>query len=189
MSIIEIEKSLNELHQELQKLLPATKLAEKAVESVEIAKSIPEKHKKLIDELKSVFIDPNELEKEDFVNVYSKINRLLIELNQVKNSMDQLTIDLKEIVKQLEDIPQSFDGIIKRLHEISGKISEVYDQIHRLEDKLIPFIKNSENGFQNIEKQLDIQNKKILEVKSSVLMAIIISGLSLIALVIIYFIK
>src|SRR3954454_23604298 len=87
MSIIELEKSLSELHKELARLSPAIQLAEKAIETTDLAKAIPERHNKLITELKAIFINPEEIEKKEFVNVYSSITNLIIELDKVKESI------------------------------------------------------------------------------------------------------
>jgi len=201
MSIIELEKSLSELHKELVKLSPATKLAEKAVETVNLAKAIALKHQHLITELKSVFINPDELENKEFVNVYSNINNLLGKLREVKDSIIKYRKKITELVEYLKnnDIPKKLEAINFQLTGINNSlltlqghlntiqssinnITNIVDNIRHNSEIIISDIKNFESSaklnFQSIERKQNKHEKEIKMIKTIlfVICGLIVSG-------------
>lgn len=198
MTIIELEKSLSALHKELARLTPAITLAEKAVETVDLAKAIPERHKQLIKELKSVFINPEESEKKEFVNVYSNISNLLAELEKVKESINEYgkkIIDLVEYLKN-NDIPKKLEAINFQLTSINNSLLAVQGQLNAIqssintltntvenakkfvEEKIISFESSTMQKFQTIENRQDKQNKelKILKTILFIICGLIVIG-------------
>lgn len=163
MSIIELEKSLSDLHKELTRLTPALKLAEKAVETVELAKAIPERHKQLIKELKSVFVNPEESDKEEYVNVYTCITNLLTELEVVKNTINKYVNRIYNLIQYLEnnDIPKKLESINFQLTNLNNSLLSLQEQINTVQSTLI-VISNLVNEIkQNSEKILvDVNNLK-----------------------------
>lgn len=156
MTIIDLEKSLSELHQEIEKLIPAVKLAEKALECVEIAKAIPEKHLQLIEQIKSVFVNPDELKKKEFVNVYERITNLLTELNLVKEQLVEYCkkiIDLVEYLKN-NDIPKKLEAINFQLTSINNSLLAVQGQLSSIQSALNSISSTVDNIRQNTEKIL-----------------------------------
>ena len=207
MSIIELEKSLSELHKELVKLSPATELAAKAVETVNLAKAIPLKHQQLITELKSVFINPDELENKEFVNVYSNMNILLGELHEVKGSIIKYSKRITDLVEYLKnnDIPKKLEAINfqltginnslltlqGQLNTIQGSINNItntVDNIKQNSEIIIADIKNFESSakqnFQSIEKKQNKQEKDIKMIKTILL---VICGLIVTGTIVIIF--
>jgi len=172
MSTIELEKSLTELHKELARLSPAIQLAEKAVETVNLAKAIPERHQQLIKELKSVFINPDEIEKKEFVNVFSSITKLLGELDKVKKSINEFVkkiIDLVEYLKN-NDIPKKLEAINFQLTSINNLLLAVQGQLNAIQSSLNTITNTVDNIKQNTEKILvDVKSlKESLEEKLKV---------------------
>jgi chromosome segregation ATPase len=162
MSIIELEKSLSELHKELARLSPAIKLAEKAVETTDLAKAIPERHQKLIKELKAVFVNPDESEKKEFVNVYTSIKKLLDELDNVKESIKEYGKQITELVEYLKnnDIPKKLEAINFQLTSINNSLLAVQGQLNG--------IQTSQNSISNTVDSIRQNTDKILtDVKSS----------------------
>ena len=163
MSIIELEKSLSELHKELARLTPAIKLAEKAVETADLAKAIPERHQQLIKELKSVFINPGESEKKEFVNVYSSITKLLGELDEVKQSINEYGKRISDLVEYLKnnDIPKKLEAINFQLTSINNSLLAVQGQLNAIQSSLNTIANTVDNIRQNTEKILvDVKNSK-----------------------------
>jgi methyl-accepting chemotaxis protein len=208
MSIIDLEKSLSELHKELTRLLPAIPLAEKAIDTVEIAKAIPEKHQQLINELKTVFINPDELENEEFLNVYTRITNLLSELISVKEQIEEFIRDIVDLVEYLKnnDIPKKLEavnfqltGINNSLLTLQGQlntiqssinnISNTVDNIRQNSEVIITEIKNLENStkqyFQNIDSKQNKHEKDLKMIKTIlfVVCGLVITGTIAIILV------
>ncbi len=162
MSIIELEKSLSELHKELARLSPAIQLTEKAVETVDLAKSIPERHKQLIKELKAVFVNPDESEKKEFVNVYTTIKKLIDDLDEVKESIKENGKQITELVEYLKnnDIPKKLEAINFQLTSINNSLLAVQGQLNGIQNS----INNISNTVDNIRQNTD---KIIVDVKNS----------------------
>lgn len=156
MSIIELEKSLSELHKELARLTPAIKLAEKAVETADLAKAIPERHQQLIKELKSVFINPAESHKNEFVNVYSSITKLLGELDKVKDSINEYGKRITDLVEYLKnnDIPKKLEAINFQLTSINNSLLAMQGQLNAIQGSLNNITNTVDNIRQNTEKIL-----------------------------------
>ncbi len=162
MSMIELEKSLSELHKELARLSPAIKLAEKAVETIELAKAIPERHQQLIKELKAVFVNPDESEKKEFINVYTSIKKLLSELDNVKESIIEYGKKITDLVEYLKnnDIPKKLETINFQLTSINNSLLAVQGQLNGIQSS----INNISNTVDNIRQNTD---KIIVDVKNS----------------------
>lgn len=162
MDIIELEKSLTELHKELARLSPAIKLAEKAVETIDLAKAIPERHQQLIKELKAVFVNPDESEKKEFVNVYTSIKKLLSELDKVKESIIEYGKKITDLVEYLKnnDVPKKLDAINFQLTSINNSLLAVQGQLNGIQSS----INNISNKVDNIRQNTD---KIIVDVKNS----------------------
>jgi len=162
MDIIELEKSLTELHKELARLSPAIKLAEKAVETIDLAKAIPERHQQLIKELKAVFVNPDESEKKEFVNVYTSIKKLLSELDKVKESIIEYEKKITDLVEYLKnnDIPKKLEAINFQLTSINNSLLAVQGQLNGIQSS----INNISNTVDNIRQNTD---KIIVDVKNS----------------------
>lgn len=163
MSIIELEKSLSELHKELARLSPAIKLAEKAVETTDLAKAIPERHQKLIKEIKAVFVNPDESEKKEFVNVYTSINKLLDELDNVKESIKEYGKQITELVEYLKnnDIPKKLEAINFQLTSINNSLLAVQGQLNGIQTSLNSISNTVDSIRQNIDKILtDVKSSK-----------------------------
>ncbi|MBK7339567.1 MAG: hypothetical protein IPQ10_08115 [Saprospiraceae bacterium] len=161
MSIIELEKSLTELHKELARLSPAIKLAEKAVETIDLAKAIPERNQQLIKELKAVFVNPDESEKKEFVNVYTSIKKLLSELDEVKESISEYGNKITDLVEYLKnnDIPKKLEAINFQLTSINNSLLAVQGQLNGIQSS----INNISNTVNNIKQNTD---KIIVDVKN-----------------------
>jgi chromosome segregation ATPase len=163
MDIIELEKSLTELHKELARLSPAIKLAEKAVETIDLAKAIPERHQQLIKELKAVFVNPDESEKNEFVNVYTSIKKLLSELDKVKESIIEYEKKITDLVEYLKnnDVPKKLDAINFQLTSINNSLLAVQGQLNAIQSSLNTITNTVDNIRQNTEKILvDVKNSK-----------------------------
>lgn len=163
MSIIELEKSLSELHKELARLSPAIKLAEKAVETTDLAKAIPERHQQLIKELKAVFVNPDESEKKEFVNVYTSIKKLLNELDKVKESIKEYGKQITELVEYLKnnDIPKKLEAINFQLTSINNSLLALQGQLNRIQSSLNSISNTVDNIRQNTDKILaDVKSSK-----------------------------
>lgn len=163
MSIIELEKSLSELHKELARLSPAIKLAEKAVETTDLAKAIPERHQKLIKELKAVFVNPDESEKKEFVNVYTSIKKLLDELDNVKESIKEYGKQITELVEYLKnnDIPKKLEAINFQLTSINNSLLAVQGQLNGIQTSLNSISNTVDSIRQNTDKILtDVKSSK-----------------------------
>jgi chromosome segregation ATPase len=163
MSIIELEKSLSELHKELARLTPAIKLAEKAVETADLTKAIPERHQQLIKELKSVFINPDESDKKEFVNVYSSITKNLGELDKVKESINEYVKRISDLVEYLEnnDIPKKLEAINFQVTSINSSLLAVQGQMNAIQSSLNSITNTVDNIRQNTYKILvDVKNSK-----------------------------
>jgi methyl-accepting chemotaxis protein len=169
MSIIDLEKSLTELHKELTRLTPAIQLAEKAIETTNLAKAIPERHKQLIMELKTIFVNPDELESEEFVNVYSRITNLLTELHPVTNQINEYVRQISDLVVYLEnnDIPNKLEAINFQLTAINNSLLAVQGQLNSIQSALNSVSNTVDNIRQNTEKILsDVKSsKEVLEEK------------------------
>jgi len=169
MSIIDLEKSLSELHKELTRLLPAIPLAEKAIETVELAKAIPEKHQQLIKELKTIFVNPDELEKKEFVNVHTRITNLLTELHSVKDQINEYGNKIADLVEYLKnnDIPKKLEAINFQLTGINNSLLAVQGQLNSIQSALNSISNTVDNIRQNTEKILsDVKSsKEVLEEK------------------------
>jgi len=190
MSIIDLEKSLSELHKELVRLTPATELAEKAVETVNLAKAIPARHQQLIKELKSVFINPDENERKEFVNVYSSISNLLGELHKIMEAINEFGKKISELVEYLKnnDIPKKLEAINFQLTSINNSLLAVQGQLNAIQTSLNSISNTVDNIRQNsekilsevkvfresVEKRQDNQEKEIKTLKT---ILIIICGL------------
>jgi chromosome segregation ATPase len=163
MSIIELEKSLSELHKELTRLTPAITLAEKAVETIDLAKAIPERHQQLIKELKSVFINPDESEKKSFVNVYSTITNLLSELHKVEKSINEYGKKITDLVDYLKnnDIPKKLEAINFQLTGINNSLLTVQGQLNAIQISLNTITSTDDKIRQNTEKIVsDVKTSK-----------------------------
>jgi chromosome segregation ATPase len=163
MSIIELEKSLSELHKELARLTPAIKLAEKAVETADLTKAIPERHQQLIKELKSVFINPDESDKKEFVNVYSSITKNLSELDKVKESINEYVKRISDLVEYLEnnDIPKKLEAINFQVTSINSSLLAVQGQLNAIQSSLNTINNTVDNIRHNTNKILvDVKNSK-----------------------------
>lgn len=163
MAIIDLEKSLSDLHKELKRLSPAIELSEKAVETVNIAKAIPERHQQLITELKSIFINPEELTEEEFENVYSTITNLITELRKVEDTLDKYTGTIAEFIKYLKnnDIPNKLDAINFQLTGINNSLLAVQGQLNTIQSSINNIGNTVENIRQNIDKIIaDVKNSK-----------------------------
>jgi methyl-accepting chemotaxis protein len=163
MDIIELEKSLSELHKELARLTPAIKLAEKAVETTDLAKAIPERHQQLIKELKAVFVNPDESEKKEFVNVYTSIKILLSELDNVKESIKEYVKQITDLVEYLKnnDIPKKLEAINFQLTSINNSLLAVQGQLNGIQSSLNSISNTVDNIRQNTDKILaDVKSSK-----------------------------
>jgi len=147
MDIIELEKSLSELHKELARLSPAIKLAEKAVETTDLAKAIPERHQQLIKELKAVFVNPDESEKKEFVNVYTSIKKLQDEIIKENSILKELVQKISELTRYLQDndIPKKLDAINFQLTGISNSLLSIQNLLTSLSNLAETIKRNSEN--------------------------------------------
>jgi chromosome segregation ATPase len=163
MSIIELEKSLSELHKELARMTPAIKLAEKAVETADLAKAIPERHQQLIKELKAVFINPDEGGKKEFVNVYSSIKNLLGELEKVKESINEYGKKITDLVEYLKnnDIPKKLEAINFQLTSINNSLLAVQGHLNGIQSSLTSISNKVDNIRQNTDKIIsDVKSSK-----------------------------
>ena len=163
MSIIELEKSLSELHKELARLSPAIKLAEKAVETTDLAKAIPERHQQHIKELKAVFVNPDESEKKEFVNVYTSIKKLFDELDNVEESIKEYSKQITELVEYLKnnDIPKKLEAINFQLTSINNSLLAVQGQLNGIQTSLNSISNTVDSIRQNTDKILtDVKSSK-----------------------------
>lgn len=166
MTIIDLEKSLSELHEELERLLPAIQLTEKAVETVNIARAIPEKHQQLISELKSVFINPDELERNDFSNVYTVITKLLSDLESVKTQIIEYERNVAELIDYLKnnDIPKKLEAINFQLTGISNSLLTIQGNLNSVQNlltSLTSLAQTIRNNSENIISELTIAKTTI----------------------------
>lgn len=151
MPIIELEKSLTKLHKELARLSPAIELAEKAVETTNLARAIPERHQQLINQLRAIFISPEDADNPEFVNVYSSIINLINELNRIKEDFIELEKSISNFIDYLRnnDIPNKLEAINFQLMGINNSLLAVQGQLNGIQNSINNVGNTVDNIWQN----------------------------------------
>ena len=142
MASQQVLTALESLHKELEKLAPAIKHVETAVEVTKIVKEIPQKHIKLLEEIKS----DDDRYKRELEEVFTKELSLLVEenhklqkttseiQNQVKIEQEALAL-LKDNVKAFHDKVESIH-FPERLDKIDANVAGIMAAVQSIQSRL-----------------------------------------------------
>lgn len=179
MPSTEVLQALEELHKELNKLEPAIKHVETAVEITNVVKSIPEKHNELIEKIKNeygVLIKKIEDTNND---IYQKIlisnenvnNEIHIALNTVKDCIESL-YSMKEMVREYYEHIKMIN-FPERLDKLDATVSSINIGIQNLQTLIMNYEKNTTDSFAELKKNINNHKYYFLLILVLVIIAII----------------
>lgn len=145
----EVLESLQSLHRELNKLEPAIRHVETAVEVTNTVKGIPDKHNELI----------GKLEKAD-----EAIRKKLGE--DFKKHVDEIKKENTDVVRELKDLKDEIEGYHEKLEALRKQIESYYEKIGSINfperlDKLDNTISGINIGIQNLQAGMRDLDKKV----------------------------
>lgn len=149
MASQQVLTALESLHKELEKLEPAIKHVETAVEVTRIVKEIPQKHISLLAEIKS----EDDRHKEELKKIFSKELSLLVNENR---ELQKTTLEIQKQV-QLE---------LEALAVLKDKSQAFHDKLERINfperlDKVDANVAGIMAAVQSIQSRLDIVERNL----------------------------
>jgi len=146
----EVLDSLQQLHEELEKLAPAIKHVETATEVTKIAKSIPDKHIELIESVKKT--------DKEFKNQLFEIN---------SKSIEEFGDENKKTLTRINSLAETISEYQDKLSELKSTISDYYKKIDSINfperlDKLDKSISAINLGIQNLQTRLGDIERQIM---------------------------
>lgn len=171
----------NELEQSKQTLTEThTFYANKVKELAQIAKEL-DSFKKAANEL------AKKLEKENFNNRFGEVDAKLSSVSQnlaeTENTLQQEIAEVIEAIKSL-DLPSKFNNVIEGQHQLTS-ITNQHNETQV--NALVAFKKETENGLEEVFKQLDGLNNKLKKTYILVAIVMVISIISFFILISILF--
>lgn len=160
MASQQVLTALDSLHKELEKLEPAIKHVETAVEVTKIVKEIPQKHIKLLEEIKS----DDDRYKRELKEIFTKELSLLVEENhklqkttseiqkQVKIEQEALAL-LKDKVKAFHDKVESIH-FPERLDKIDANVAGIMAAIQSIQSRLDIVERNLSDQLKEIKSEI-----------------------------------
>lgn len=200
---VEIEKSLKELHQELEKLAPAIEHIELLRNVIVTVQSIPNKHIELIESLKSV---DSEFKKETLEHIKQEMaqliqsnSKLIEEMGLISSSNESVVNSLKNYSIKIEeylsniasvDFPARLSSIeadisssSSALNNLQGSINNIQSEQNRNTDKIITKTEKVHDAINSISESLKNELSDLKqELKNTKIISFALIGLMIIAL-------
>jgi len=147
----EVLAALETLHREIEKLEPAIKHVETALQVTQTVKSIPQKHIELIKEVKEIDMH----HKKELQNVFSK-------------ELGLLTGEFRNLGKATEEIQQQVKYEQKYLAELREKTVALYTGIEKVNfperlDKLDANVSGIMAAVQSVQSRLDMLERNLAD--------------------------